>query len=673
MGTTSEEPPARRQSPRRAALTKALGAALASEAVAELGWWYLVCLAATSAAKLSVLGSVYRHSDAFVLDEMAGNGAMSRPLLLALVLARDVLQSAALAAGTFALAAMVSPRYRSLVFRFSALSLVLLILGNHVAFMQLGTFASPDLLATTWGWVRLHPQSLRAYLTLDTGLVLLLCTVGIVLPALTVRVARRSRVLASVQRRMPAFALALLVSGLVCAPIASARFGARAFGVHGYWGDVAGAIWQSPATSPLALEIPAQSVLMSQYRELAFYPPPPAAPLALRPDIESRIRPRHVIVVGLETAPREFYPLTTAPDLPTFARMTRRAIVSQHHYTTSSYTRIANFSMLSGLYAPPSGLPVRFGPIESDGFASVLRRRGYETTYVDSWVLDWLPGSGERAQARMLGFDTVIDSAVRRDDGVYEVLRKAEEVAFDTAFGRIAHAQDSGHTAAVFIGTMLGHAPWPAAEGQEQLDAAARLHRIALVFDGLFARLLDRLAQRGLREEVIIVVVGDHGLRYAQEFESLGRTYSHSDLSFNVPFLLYAPGLIDETVELPYATSHVDISPTLLHLVGESTEGLLCHGGYVLDRRLENRVLYLSNSRLGPIDGLQYRGRHFTYHALSGVAEVGDGADPNSMSPLTESIARTLPTSLRDPAAVLDAFAAHSNLVAGLLLRRAMK
>src|SRR4029077_2392439 len=133
------------------------------------------------------------------------------------------------------------------------------------------------------------------------------------------------------------------------------------------------------------------------------------------------------------------------------ARMTERAIVSQHHYTTSPYTRIANFSMLSGLYAPPSGLTVRFGPIATDGFASVLRKRGYETSYVDSWVLDWLPGSGERAQAQMLGFDTVIDSAVHRDDGVFEVLTKAEEVAFDTAFARIARADEHGHKAAVFI------------------------------------------------------------------------------------------------------------------------------------------------------------------------------------------------------------------------------
>src|SRR6185295_4649793 len=143
-----------------------------------------------------------------------------------------------------------------------------------------------------------------------------------------------------------------------------------------------------------------EAELRAEYEAIAFVPAggalPPSGGAAVgsaNTDIATRIKKRHILIVGLETAPRAFYPLTTAADLPTFHRMTGRAIIGSHHYTTSSYTRIANFSMLSGLYAPPSGLPVRFGPIATDGVASVLRTRGYETTYIDSWVLDWLPGS----------------------------------------------------------------------------------------------------------------------------------------------------------------------------------------------------------------------------------------------------------------------------------------
>lgn len=645
----------------------------ASERVVEGCWWYLVCLAATSAAKLGALASVYRHSDGYVLDEIAaGSGpAVPRVLLIWLVLARDVLQSALLAAAVYLMARVFTGRVAGLVPRVAAVLLAIVVLGNHVSFMQLGTFASSTTLATAWGWVRLHPQSLAGYCTPGAGLVALLCALGVALPRWLVRAAARFRGVARVNQRLPTFVLTLILVGLVGVPLAAARFGERAFPVHGYWVNVVTAAWSGEAATPLALAIPEQREIMAQYEQFAFYPtPPPATPKLLRAVSEGRFKPRHVIVVGLETAPRAFYPLTTAPDLPTFVRMRQHAIITDHHYTTSSYTRIANFSMLSGLYAPSSGLAVRFGPVQTDGFASVLRARGYETSYVDSWVLDWLPGSGERAQAHMLGFDTVIDSAVHRDDGVYEVLLKAEEVAFEAAFTRIARAQDRGHKAAVFIGTMLGHGPWPAAEDKQSLNGPERLHEIALVFDRLFGELLGKLAQRGLAEDVIIVVAGDHGLRYAEEFESLERSYSHSDLSFNVPFLLYAPGLIDETVQLPYPTSHIDVSPTLLHLLGVPTEGLLYDGGNMLDERLNDRILFLSNSRLGPLDGLHYRDLHFTYHALSGVAEVGDSGDPPRMSRLTEQLARTLPPALRDPAALLARFDEHANLVAGKLLQR---
>jgi hypothetical protein len=79
----------------------------------------------------------------------------------------------------------------------------------------------------------------------------------------------------------------------------------------------------------------------------------------------------------------------------------------------------------------------------------------------------------------------------------------------------------------------------------------------------------------------------------------------------------------------------------------------------------------LSNARLGPLDGLHYRDRHLTYHALSGIAALGNSADPQSLLPLTPETARALPPSLRDPGTLLEAFAAHANLVAGRLLQRA--
>jgi hypothetical protein len=620
------------------------------------------------------LDQVYARNVGSALEELVrSSGTPVAPWLVAvLLIARDVVQTALIALGTFVISWPLPSRGKRALRRVAALLLVLALGANHLSFLELGTFVSKEALGTSWGWVKTNPDALRNYLTTVTLLGAASMVLWVMLPSLLVSVARRHVLLGAMQRGLPPLALALIVTGLVLSPLAAARFGERAFPIHGYWSSVARAAWGQDSADPSAREIPSEPALLAQYRQLAYPRAAAASPQWLVPGLQARIRPRHVLVVGLETAPEAYYPLTSPEhDLPTFRRMTERAIVSDQHYTTSPYTRVANFSMVSGLYAPPSGLPVQFGPIAGDGFAAVLRVHGYETTYVDSWVLDWLEGSGERAQAQLLGFDTVLDSEERRDDGVWEVLVRGEERAFDTAFAKVTQAQDHGRHAAVFIGTMLGHAPWPAAKGHEELDGPERIREVARVFDGLFARLLERLAARGLSEEILIVIVGDHGLRLAAEFESLGLHYSHSDLAYKVPFLLYAPGLVDETVRVPFATSHVDITPTLLQLVGIPTEGMLHHGGYVLDARLAERVVYLPSSKLGPLDGYTWQGHYVTHHALSNVALIGAGASTASMRRMSASTTTlVLPFSLQDPAVLLDAFDAHTTLVAGAVLRR---
>ena len=101
--------------------------------------------------------------------------------------------------------------------------------------------------------------------------------------------------------------------------------------------------------------------------------------------------------------------------------------------------------------------------------------------------------------------------------------------------------------------------------------------------DSLVGQFIKTLKDNGVIDQVIIAITGDHGLRFSYEFELLGHQFFHSDLTFNVPLLIYSPGLFDKSIPLPYLTSHVDIAPTLLFLVGVPTEGLIHHGMNVLD------------------------------------------------------------------------------------------
>ena len=197
------------------------------------------------------------------------------------------------------------------------------------------------------------------------------------------------------------------------------------------------------------------------------------------------------------------------------------------------------------------------------------------------------------------------------------------------------------------VATAIGHSPWNARAKDQHLPGAARLHAIAKLFDGLLGELLASLKEHGLDDDVLIVVTGDHGLRYSAEFESLGEEPGHGDAEFNVPFLLYAPGLFERQVRLSEVTSHVDITPTLLSLLGMHDERWMQHGMSMLDPRIADRMTFMLNAGLSPVDGFHWRGSHYTVNHLTGEVRVrrdeGSRALRNSAADDSHGAASALP------------------------------
>jgi arylsulfatase A-like enzyme len=213
--------------------------------------------------------------------------------------------------------------------------------------------------------------------------------------------------------------------------------------------------------------------------------------------------------------------------------------------------------------------------------------------------------------SQSVGHADAFHTAVERER--HSLARALERI--DDARGRRAHAF-------VFIATILGHYPWTSAKETRSLTGAAKLAALTRTLDGLLAELLDGIEKRGLTDSVIVVVTGDHGLRAKAEFASLHEQMRFGMVSFNVPFLLYAPGLFDHGVRLSHATSHVDIAPTLLELVGIPTDSLLLHGANMLTPQLRHRTTFMLNNSLRPVDGYYRDGWLYVYNAFTGQARI---------------------------------------------------
>ena len=374
------------------------------------------------------------------------------------------------------------------------------------------------------------------------------------------------------------------------------------------------------APPPDLARAPSPQALVASYRHLAF----PAAGTGSPPwlvEVPPALRvPRHIVLITLETAPHAYYDLDRA-DLPALRAMRAHAVVADQHQTTAPMSSMALYSLLSGTYPRPGVPLVRYGSFQADGLPALLGRRGYDTTYIDSYDLRW-NGPEEADTMRALGFDTIRDArsdTLPPQPDLYTRRIARERHSFELARRRIADAVRDGRHALVTITTHLGHFDWLTPTSTGRQTARDKLADTLRTIDTLLGDFLAALAADGVGNNLIVVVTGDHGLRFRAEFESLREPFVYGDAAFHVPLLLYAPALFPEEVRVPHVTSHVDVTPTLLDLTGTSRDAAVHHGGNVLDPDLAERITFLPSGvfpGLRPVDAFHWRGVFYYWHGV---------------------------------------------------------
>jgi membrane-anchored protein YejM (alkaline phosphatase superfamily) len=83
--------------------------------------------------------------------------------------------------------------------------------------------------------------------------------------------------------------------------------------------------------------------------------------------------------------------------------------------------------------------------------------------------------------------------------------------------------------------------------------------------DRVIGRMLDALAARGVADNTIVVVTGDHGEEFF-EHGFFGHTSNYTAVQTWVTFVMRGPGIEPGVERRP--TSHLDLAPTLLELLG---------------------------------------------------------------------------------------------------------
>ena len=596
-----------------------------SRVAIELFWWHFALLVPTIGFKY-----LYVRRMAFTagLDSIVGSGgsAVHRYINLLLLVTVDILEVSVMVGALFLVGRLLRLPAKALIF--VSVFLCLVIMGaNQYSLLLVASLFTIDTLAISVSWAKEHPYILWQSAGLpEIGFLVLAALWSLFFAVLPFSRIGPHGFLSNFAVRQSSFLLKIVLIASGFGLLTLSRMDSQYPAVlRGYWSSTLVSFLKLDAPELPNTAVPPVKALRADYERLAFPQGKEPAPHWLTAVSNDKLNPRHIVIVVLETAPRRYYPVINNPNLPVFNRMSQHAIVSDHHYAMSPYTWWNNASIVSGSYFVQKGKGIfDYGDFRSDAISSILGKHGYIATFVESSKHGWGKTTGFW---KNFGFTNLFDTENDPkpfDRSSYSVTVDKERQSFVRAVQAINDAESRQKKAFVMVGTTIGHYPWAAKPGAEGRSSEEKLFDIAAMFDELMGEFLQSLKDHGLDDQVLIAVTGDHGFRMRTEFESVGLQAEHGDVAFNVPFLLYGPGLFEKQIRVPYVTSHVDIAPTLLALTGIQDNSWLHHGTHMLDQRLSERVTFMMNTNLSPISGFRWKGCHYTLNDLTGKVQVRD-------------------------------------------------
>lgn len=352
----------------------------------------------------------------------------------------------------------------------------------------------------------------------------------------------------------------------------------------------------------------------------------------------SGFRPRNVILVVGESLGARYMGLYGAPyaDTPEMEKLAQHGALFQRTYVSCPYSDNAVAGLFTSVYpyhywqavithAPQLSIP---------GIGGILQSHGYRVAFIHSGNL----ADTEQSYLRTHGFPEV------HDKGDLPGFPRAHSLGrwhydFHSRDAKLVPAAmnwigtDRSKPFFLTLWTDDTHSPYtpPAMKSFGVPDGDLNRYLGAVEeTDANVAELERELAARGLLDDTLVVVTGDHGEQFGQHGKA-GHGYSLYEEEVRVPLIFSNPRMFPHGEKIDSIARQIDIAPTVLHLLGFDAPQQW-QGEDLFDGGAERRAYLFDDYHFGVVEG----DRKYLYDARSAHSEIYDlSRDPGELNNLS--------------------------------------
>lgn len=340
---------------------------------------------------------------------------------------------------------------------------------------------------------------------------------------------------------------------------------------------------------------------------------------------------------------------------PHFDRLAQEGILFTDFYANSVRT---SRSVVSSLFGIPSDVDGSEAAAQAKapfvGIPQLMQEAGYQTSYLHNGPIEF--------EKQDVFFDLHGYDAIHGRDQMMKAFPKAHSSSWGLPDEYLMHyaanfLEDRGESSQFLtLFTISNHHPWNLPSHYQPPAFPPEISRIYRKYlntfhytDACLGLLVKLLEEKGLLENTLLFVLGDHGYPMGEHNNFVEQRYLYEE-NIRVPLLIYGKGRVLEPQKITTPCSQLDIVPTVMDILG--LHGFNLSVGNSLMRIGEERPIFFHNPYVFKNFGCRVGKYKFIYTRISQELELYDlEKDPKekeNIAPENPELARRFLHSVKD-------------------------